>query len=1010
MVRRRELCLIILGVFFCVAAASAQGIGSIRGVIYDKDFDVPLGAAEVSIVETGQKVKSTDEGHFVFSQVLPGMYTLVFSKEGYIRLVKADVAVSAGQLTEVDVSLSGEFTEMDELVVQDLKIGGGTEAGLLTLRLESPALLDSISADLMSRAGASDAAAALNLVSGATVQDGKFAVIRGLPDRYVNSQMNGVRLPSADADTRAVELDQFPSVVIESIQVSKTFTPDQQGDASGGAVNLVIKGIPDETALQLSSQVSYNTQVTGRDDFLTYKGGGVDFLGIDDGGRDIFEPGFDNDDTVGVSRGDAPIDYKWSLAGGGKHEFENGIKVGGLASVFYERDSSFYDNGIDDSYWELGTDADKNLEPKTDPGITTRGEDFDSFLFDKTEGSEEVKWGGLGVVGVEFEDYAKLKFLYLYTRAAEDTATLLENTRGKAFFYPTYDPNDPSTEGHEHPGTSPYLRLETLRYTERATQTMQLNGEHTVPIPNWGIENLFEFLSPKVDWTLARSSADSEEPDKRQFGSRWIPLGGGIHNVYKPSANFSFGNLQRIWKEIAEDSEQFFVNVKFPFRQWSGDEGYLKFGVFRDRVDRSYDQESLGNFGDQSTFPARPFVDPGHPFDEFWSAVFPSETHVITDGPPFIDVDYEGDQKIFAWYHMMDLPLTSYLNLIAGFRYESTDIGIVNFPDSKSFIPSENRYSIEWIIPGPGRLTTPFRPDDDRPNPDFSQDDVLPAIGVVVTPVKEVTLRASYSETVARQTFKELSPILQQEYLGGDVFVGNPFLEMSALKNYDLRADYAPYEGGLVSISYFVKSVRNPIEYVSRITGTGGGFTYITPVNYPKGTLSGFEFEVRQELGHFWEPLKGLAVGANATLIDSEVRILEEEVTALVGAGFPMKTRDMTNAPEYLYNINLTYDYEPTATQFAVFYTVRGDTLVTGAEVSRGNFVPNVYETEYATLNLSVTQKIGKHFKVRFQAKNLTDPKIEEVYRSEFTGPDLVKTSYSKGIELSLSVGAEFTF
>ena len=89
--------------------------------------------------------------------------------------------------------------------------------------------MDSISADLMSRAGASDAASALRLVAGASVQDGKFAVIRGLPDRYISSLLNGVRLPTSDEDKRAVELDQFPSSVIESIRVTKTFTPDQQG-------------------------------------------------------------------------------------------------------------------------------------------------------------------------------------------------------------------------------------------------------------------------------------------------------------------------------------------------------------------------------------------------------------------------------------------------------------------------------------------------------------------------------------------------------------------------------------------------------------------------------------------------------------------------------------------------------------------------------------------------------------------------------------------------------------
>src|SRR6185503_1881163 len=178
------------------AARPSQDHGSIRGIVLDQDFEVPLPGASILIVETGQASSTNDEGNYVFAQVAPGKYTLVFSKEGYTRLVRADVDVVAGRLTEVDIGLLGEFTELGEFVVQDiLEHGMDTELGLLNLRQESASLIDSISSELMSRAGASDAAGALPLVAGASVQDGKFAVVRGLPDRYVNSQMNRVRLP-----------------------------------------------------------------------------------------------------------------------------------------------------------------------------------------------------------------------------------------------------------------------------------------------------------------------------------------------------------------------------------------------------------------------------------------------------------------------------------------------------------------------------------------------------------------------------------------------------------------------------------------------------------------------------------------------------------------------------------------------------------------------------------------------------------------------------------------------
>jgi outer membrane receptor protein involved in Fe transport len=985
------------------SGATQQQAGSIRGVVHDKDFDGPLAGAVVLNVETGEKATTTDQGSFVFGQVAPGKYTLVFSKEGYLREVRADVIVTAGQLTDVDAALSGEFMEMDEFVVQDLvPLGAGSELSLLKLRFTSPALMDSIGSELMSRAGASDAASALRLVAGASVQDGKSAVIRGLPDRYVSSQMNGVRLPTADEDKRAVELDQFPAAVIESIQVSKTFTPDQQGDASGGAVDVRLKGIPSETVLQVKGQYSYNSQVSGRNDFLTYEGGGVGFWGKDDGDRDIQ---FDHigqswDGAAGVSLGDAPIDQKWSIAAGGKHELDDGLKVGGLASVFYERDSAFHDNGVDDSYWVVDPGA--PMTPETSQGTPSDG-DFKTALFDITKSEQSVQWGGLGTFGVESEKHL-LELTYLYTHIAEDTATLAEDTRGKEYFFPGYDPNDPFGPGngkHEL-NAAPYLRTETLEYAERTTSTLQLGGRHTLTDGDFDSGEFITFKAPELDWVVAKSSADLDQPDKRQFGSLWLPAGNdpgfpplGIppsittptYYPFKPGANFNLGNFQRIWKTIGEDSEQFSANLKLPFEQWSGDEGYLKAGTFRDHVDRVFDQDTFSNFGDSgSTFVGG--------WEDSWSEEFPDEPgHVITES--LADVDYDGDQTISAQYAMFDLPLFESLNVIGGARFESTEIGIVNDAEQDAL----------WVKPG---ATAPVSLQPGDADVDFTQDDVLPSIGLVYTPVENVTLRGAYSRTVARQTFKELTPIVQQEFLGGPVFLGNPDLRMSELENYDLRLDFTPYEGGLISLSRFDKRIEDPIEYVQR----PGDFVFTTAVNYPKGELSGYELEVRQDLGHFWGACEGLSIGANGTFIDSEVTLPAAEAAGLAASGIqaPMPTRDMTNAPEHLYNFFATYDVPDWGTQVGLFYTVQGDTLVAGAGEALGNFVPSVYAKEYDTLNLSVSQKLGPYFKLQFQAKNLTNSSIDEVYRSEFIGDDVLKTSFTRGIDYSISLSAEFSF
>jgi TonB-dependent receptor len=989
------------GVALVIAAeACAQQAGSLRGVVYDNDFDVPLAGAQVLVVESGAKTIATPEGSFVFPELKPGTYTLIVTKDGYTRLVKSGVVVLEGQLTEIDTRLDGAFEEMDEFVAQDLQVGGG-EAALLKLRSDSASLVDAISSDLMSKAGVGDAAQALKLVSGATVQDGKYAVVRGLPDRYVNSQMNGVRLPTADEDKRAVQLDQFPSNVIDSIVVSKTFAPDQQGDASGGAVNVRLKGVPAETILQFKSEVSYNTQAGGRSNFLSYSGGGVRAFGDSGADRDIQANSLGQNWTgaAGVSEIDAPIDHKWSFAGGGSEELDEGVKVGGFVSFFYERDSSFYNNGRDDAYWVTTPGA--GMTPETVQGTPTDG-DFKTKLFDVTKSSQSVQWGGLGTLGIESENHS-VSMTYLYTRVAEDTATLAVDTRGKAYYFPDYNPNDPASLGNSpaNRAAAPYLRTETLEYTERTTSTLQIRGRHRLPFEEFGREGGWLFGAPEIDWTIADSSADLYQPDKRQFGALWkgASLNPGfppflppftspaIWEQFKPAANFTLGNFQRIWKDIDERSQQYAINLKVPFKQWSDSDGYFKFGVFNDVTKRDFNQDTFSNFNNPSSFNGE--------FNQPWSQVFPTENHPISDGPPFVDVDYSGKQELAAWYAMMDLPLTDYLNLIGGARVESTEIGIINSPEANA----------TWFPPG---ASAPVQLNPGDADVRFAQDDVLPSVGFVLKPFEGITLRATYAETVARQTYKELTPIQQQEFLGGDVFIGNPALKMSALKNYDLRLDWTPYEGGLLSVSWFKKDIDAPIEYVQRVAA----FTFTTPVNYPHGELTGWEFEIRQNMGHFVEGLDGLSLGANATLIDSEVYLPADEIAGfqLPNIAAPMTSRDMTGAPEFLYNLYATYSLAEFGTDLALFYTVQGDTLVAGAGQSPPNYVPSIYALEYGTLNFSITQKLGDIFRLQFQAKNLTNPPIQEVYRSPYIGADVLKTSYTRGIEYSISLSATINF
>ena len=983
-----------------VAAAAPQDIGSIRGVVHDKDFDVPMGGVKVLNLGTEQTVETSDQGNYVFSRVPEGKYTLVFSKDGYVKQVRSEVVVSAGQLTDLDVWMPGDFTEMEEFVVEENQaLGAGTELALLELRLESPALLDSISADLMSRAGASDAAGALRLVAGATVKDGKTAVIRGLPDRYVSSQLNGVRLPSADEDKRAVELDQFPAAIIDSIQVSKTFTPDQQGDASGGAVDVRLKGLPTETTFFVKGDLGYNSQTTGRSDFLSYEGGGVNYWGNEESRAvQAHTPAQDWQGAVGVNRQSAPLDSKYSLGGGTSWDLNDDWRLGVFGSFYHENDSSFFDDGVEDSLWVEFPGG--PLTPQYSQGAPSGSDpedgDFDTKLFDVTQGKESVQWAALGLIGLESDEHY-LGITYLYTHTAEDVATLAENTRGKEFYFPGHDPYDDTSPGHDSLDSSPYLRFQTLQYTERTTGSLQFNGVHALPFGAFDLSEDIHFLDAEFEWVFSKSFAELDQPDKRQFASAWRPERfitptfsiPAFYETFKPDATFSLGNLQRVWKRIGEEGTQYSAGVKWPFEQWTKTEGYLEAGYFQDRVDREFDSSSFANFGDNSSFEGD-WSDP-------WSNHFPFEGgHEMSD--PLTDINYKGRQDLQAFYGMLDLPLTSEVKVIAGARLESTEVS--------TSVTGE--LEAKWYDAEEDDLVKVVTSDPNDINADVDERDLLPAVSLVWEPTETVTVRGAYSQTIARMTFKEITPILQQEFLGGPIFIGYPDLQMSSLDNYDLRLDYRPQPGSLLSFSAFHKDIERPIEYVQEATS----FTFTTPRNYPEGRLSGIELEGRKALGDLADEFEGLTVGANATFIDSEVRLTAGEIADFSDPAVqaPLEKRDMTGAPEFIYNIFLTYDIEPSDTHFGLFYNVQGETLIAGATLDDNNLIPSVYADEFESLNFSAKQGLWDHLVLTFKAKNLTNPHIETFYRSDYIDGDVTRSSFRKGIDYSITLGAEFSF
>ncbi|MCS7049109.1 MAG: TonB-dependent receptor [Verrucomicrobiae bacterium] len=977
----------VVGIVLVMAATigMAQQVGGLRGVVVDADSGEPVAQARVNVVEAMVNRATSEDGLFSFDDLKPGTYTVTISKDGYVRKVQADVVVTGGQFVELRVELAPEVYEMEELVVRGFDLGAGTELGLLEIRQEATALQDAISAELMRRAGAGTAAAALRLVVGTTVREGKYVVIRGLADRYTTTLLNDVRLPTSDADKRAVQLDQFPAAQIENITVLKSFTPDQQGDSTGGTVKIGTRTVPERRFFSISGSTEYNTQTTGNDRFLTYRGGGAPVWALDDGGRDIpFRareipaylgpslnpviasnrlPNAQQIDrltrslspVMGVSRKTVGPSYGFGLAGGDRIELGADASAGFTAGFAYKQDYKFYENG----QRRVGvTFPSANTEP--DPGT----------LYQDARGTDEVQWGALFGLGYRLDTRHQLGLVFTHNQIATDEARFLESR------------DDPAE----------YLQSQSLRYKERTMQSTQLTGQHVFD----------ELGGLKADWVGAYSATRQYEPDQRFFRNVYDPIGGGSAFFGDP-----FNRNLRVWRDVEEESLQGQFNLTVPFRQWTDTEGNFKFGPFYDLTERTFRQDSVVYiFAPQlGSGPARDqnFSYGAYPGPGLWTDVFlePHRIGLATNGAPAInqllwylqpsnvDIDYSAEQIIGAGYAMLELPLTSWFRLIGGARYELTDLSIqIRSPNGTITVlrrTDTGEYNLE--------LAT-----DEEASTALRQWDLLPQIGAIWEILPKLYLRTSWSRTIARPTFRELAPVRTFEFLGADQFVGNPDLVISQIENYDLRLEWFRRPGDLVAISAFYKKIEDPIELISFIVG--GGSRFAQPVNYPEGWVKGIEFEVRQRLDILAPWLADFTIGGNLALISSEVTLPEEEQAGLQAIGINATSRAMLGQPNYLANANIVYDNPRTGTAIGLFYNLSGEKLIVGQALAT-NYNPDVFELPVESLDLSVEQKIGKHWRITFRAKNLTDPLIREVYRASWTS-DITRSAYRRGIDFSL--------
>jgi outer membrane receptor protein involved in Fe transport len=916
------LCVLCTGVG--ISAETPEGMGVLSGLVVDRDSGEGLIDAGIEVQPLGKKGFTDLDGRF--SMELPaGKYDVRVFYPMFNSKELRNITIKPGETNSINVTLVPQEGEMTVVEVVE-SAEKAAEATQILLRKRAAAVTDRISAEAIARIPASDAAEILTKVTGVSVVNKKYVYVRGLGDRYSKTTLNNLRLPSPEPEKKIVPMDLFPSETIKSINVVKSYTPDLPGEFSGGLVQIETKDHPDAFQAKISVSTGYNSETTGRD-FKTYNGGDWDWLGFDDGSRQIPDEipagfvrprgivgtgGYTQEEIIGFARSFENVWNPRTKTAGPPVGlgFMIGDKLGRFGYLGTLNYSHSYQTKTDEQRTWYRT------------GFGGRQSVYADFDFDTYE--EKVNYGGLLNFGLELSPYHRIAFKNFYNRKSEDSV------REYAGFHDTW-------------GDDIYDRR--LRWWEEELYQGQLRGEH-----------YFDRIKSDITWRVGFSESQMEEPDLREVQYWW-------DSEAQTTLNWLDGPQSgtRFFGDLYEDRFDVGLDWKVDGSDFLRFPAAFAMGISYYWRERDFDYRRFSYVRGPGILDADIFADP--------ETLFAPENFKARDGFILRETtrptdSYNATERNEAAYGMLDFTLFDRLRVVGGVRVEADDLEVVTF---NPFTP-RSREEDKGVL---------------------EDDDTFPAVNVVYSVTDDMNLRFSYSQTVNRPQFRELSSFEYTDVAETESVVGNPDLVTASLHNYDLRWEWFVGADELLAMSFFYKDISKPIERVQEPTSAGLRRFYI---NAASGEVLGFELEVRKHLGFIHSSLENLMLGANYTYTDSEVK-LGPDITPIM----TNSVRPMNGQSDNLANIVLDYTDPDFGLTVKMLYNYVGRRLDVGAAYG----LPDIYEESGNWLDFVAEKRLGT-WNLRFTAKNLLDEDIE------FTQGGETYRKYKEGISLSLGLSKRF--
>ncbi|SHF13376.1 TonB-dependent receptor [Pedobacter caeni] len=814
-----------------VTYTPVQRPGRLSGKILDSKGG-PLPGASLKVLELGQVVSNAVDGSYQLS-LPPGSYTIEASYIGFHSMQITDVKVISDKNTSLDIVLKENAQSLQTVMITSSYRKASVE-GLYARQKNAATVTDGISSEQISATPDKHIGETLKRITGLSTTDNKNVVVRGAAERYNVAQLDGIMLPSTDVQSRNFDFTLIPSNLVESIVVSKSATADMTSGFGGGLIQVNTISIPAEDFFSFSAGTSFNSRVMGKD-FYGYQRGKYDYLGFDDGSRNHFPAGLKDVSTFNPRTNDPRNTTAAEVAAQNR-------SIGGTerlgSRIFRSMPSQNYQFSVGQSYdlskqkaqkiGFVGSLSYRNTQGIDDITNIRRG----SWQIRATPSDPDNINNGhlynfnttLGALlnGGYRDGKHQITVNNFYTRVFNEQ---LERITGWLYA----EPKD--TDVNKHP---------VIKEDDRPVFTDLLQNKISA-------EHLLGRV--KLDWNLARVSIDARETDAvtallspeelaNKLVYKYLPgqgsaAGGGARLERDKFAyrerNLTAGLNAAIDFKIGKQKQVFKTGLFYLDRHATYEWNMLPIVSFV-VVNNPYGYMPVQDFGNH--------MDMKNPMQDV--LYMPSSFHLSR---------YEGKDVNKAVYAMFDNRITDKLRLVWGGRYEYFRYDSLQNSSNMQRTPEVTlRDSVRWKF--------------------------MPSAHLTYTPFSNFNIRASYARTVVRPSLMDNSRFSRYNTNFGRRQV-NLGLESSIIDNYDVKLEWFPAAGDVISIGGFYKYFDKPAEFyaVNDVSGTDNLYVYTN--NSDWGKIKGMEIEIRKSLG-FIAPsvalLKDITLSGNLTLLKSEVQ------------------------------------------------------------------------------------------------------------------------------------------